>query len=278
MKKIISLICIAAIICAVASSCAKSGTKVAFVRMSAATVTSADMVIGGEKDIDSKEYYEKIAEAYNSVTETGEYKTGDGAETIWIINAVSTPEGENPTVYTLTYVGSDVINVMINGAATKGSNVIKYSVVNPELVKLAEEELRGYAPVSVNVTVSFAVAAGVPGADGTPSAEEVPLYEGGHIVTGTDAKRPTASLAISTALYNDFTDDRFELSASGDKLKRLDDLEEKYVPHDESVELYRWKVFVNGDELESEEAASYVVEEGDIISAVYCYDAVSSSD
>ncbi|MBQ7715439.1 MAG: hypothetical protein IJT70_06185 [Clostridia bacterium] len=279
MKKIISLICIAALLCAVVSSCAKSGGKKAgFVKMNADAVSFASMVTGGEKDIDSEEYYEKIAKAYNSVTETGDYKTGDGVETIWCINAASQPEGETPTIFTLTYVGGDVINVMINGAATKGSNVIKYSVVNPELVKLAEDELRGYAAVKVNVNVTFVVAAGVPGADGTPSTEPVTLSTGGHVVTGTDAKRPTAALAVSTALFDDYEEDRFELSSSGDRPIRIEDYEEKYLPHDESVELYRWKISVNGEALDSGEASSFIVEEGDEVTAAFCYDFVSSSD
>ena len=273
MKKIISLICVAALLCAFISSCGKNGkTEVSFVKMNAGNIKSANMSTGGEKDINSEEYYEKIAEAYNSVTEIGEYKTDGSAGTIWIMNVVCEPEGSNPTIYTLSYVGSDVINVMINGAASKGSAPVKYSVVNPGLVQLAEDELRGYAPVNLNVTVTFAVAEGV------PDAEAATLSSGSHVVTGTDAKRPTASLAISTALFDDYPEDKFEMASTGDRLIRLEDFAENYITSDDAVEMYRWKIAVNGEELEIGEAGSYVVEEGDEITATFCYDVTATSN
>ena len=263
MKKITAIICLAVLILAAFSSCEKAPD---FVPMDADSIETVDWASGNRKDINKEEYYPLLAEAYNSVTGTGEYKDGNPEWTV----VVSCKEEENlNSLYMISYLGEDTFNVSINGKAGIEEGQTRYSVENPDLAAFAREKLLTVENYSVTVTVKFVISAGIADEDGTVRAEDEILDVSEQVVSGNEIDPPTVSDAELQALVGgNFATDR-KLSGDGKRVGGLNGYDEKSVQGDDSVDIYYWDSFLNGEKLPEAAVATTVISDGDEITVMY---------
>ena len=265
MKKVIALVCLTALILTLFASCGKAPD---FIPMEKGSVTSVNWTQGGgRKDINKAEIFDALADAYNSAPETSSFKE-DGHE--WSVAVVCGDENTGLSIYHISYIGDDKFDVSISGKASPTEENTRYSVVNPELSKLAEAEFFTYEPVNAKVNVKFVICAGVPDEDGTARSEDEILNESEQTLSGNEVDRPTVSQAIVQALALEDFADGYEISKDSNfRIISLGGYEEKTENKADTADLFRWEISLNGEAVEGENAASTAVSDGDEVTVRY---------
>ncbi len=265
MKKLIALIYLTALTLALFASCGKAPD---FIPMEKGSIVSVNWAQGGSrKDINNADVFDALADAYNSATETSSFKD-DGHE--WSVAVVCGDEKAGISMYHISYLGDDRFDVSISGKASTAEGNTRYSVVNPELSKLAESEFFTYESVSAKVSVKFVISAGVPDEDGTVRAEDEILNASEQTLTGNEVDLPTVSQAIVQALALEDFADGYEISKDSNfRIISLGGYEEKMENKADTADLFRWEISLNGEAVDGENAASTAVSDGDEVTVRY---------
>lgn len=125
MKKIISLIMTAIVLCCLICSCGEKAGE--FVAMDRDNIYSAAWASGGSNTIEG-DILDNIVSIYNSLTPDGAVTDKLEQKAEWRIIATVTPEDANPTVFLISYIGDYRFCIKVEGAAKS-----EYTVTSEEL-------------------------------------------------------------------------------------------------------------------------------------------------
>ncbi|MBQ7670494.1 MAG: hypothetical protein IJS45_07220 [Clostridia bacterium] len=272
MKKIISLICILVLAVPELASCGGNeevDTTVyseTFVPVDANSATALRYISGSvEKDINTKVNIDKAVSAYNSVTETEKYASGEKEE--WSFIIISDSESGN-TVYKLSGVGENKINVSVSSPESEPS---RYLVKNAELYNFLGSEVLTVKEISVSAKVVISLGEGTPDGEGAAREAEVLLGEATVTVTGDEITPPTAADAIIAALEsNEITSD-YKVSKNAGTVISINGYEYKVEDGDLGVDILRWKYSVDGEAVPGEDLNSFVLTDGATITVIFTY-------
>ncbi len=264
MKKIAALICLTALVCAAFASCGKAPE---FFAMDEDRVVSLYWETNAVKDIDKEEYFKGFAEAYNSVTETGCYEDEDAIYSF--IAACAGDDGLPSVLYRVSYIGEDTFNVTIMGNGAPSEDNAKYSVENVKLKEFMDEKFLTVEKVDVKVDVKFVLAAGTPAEDGGARAEDEIIGEVEQTLEGDEADLPTAFDAVMKTLTLSGITDDYKISGDGKMVVSMNGYKNTEGAVDGEVRLYRWRAFLNGEEISNPDLDAVTVSDGDEIAIKY---------
>ena len=130
MKRIISLICVMAMICCALASCGEKPGE--FVKLDPESINSMAWITGGTNSM-SKEDINKIAEIYNGLTPDGGVSDKLDEKAEWRILVTELPEGSTPSIFRISYIGDFRFTVRIDGPDRSS-----YTVTSEELYNALE--------------------------------------------------------------------------------------------------------------------------------------------
>ena len=266
MKRFLLFICIVSLVCPAIVSCGKSEPAHAFVPMEKNDVASVNWAAGVlDKDIDTEEYRAHIADAYNSVTETKPEESAKAKHGILVICG----EGDDQSLYLISYLGDARFNISVNGGAVNGESGVRYSVVNKELENVFKNELLQYKTVTASVNVKFVLSAGTPAKDGTVRDSDELLAGTEQTVSGNETALPKLLGAVMQTLFTgDFAESK-KISDDGSRIEELNGYKEEIINKEETADIYRWEYYLNGERVASGDAASVSIKDGDEIVVKY---------
>ena len=272
MKKIVSLLVVFSVLSVALCACGGEKTEdreiVApkqFISADAERVVSLGFAYGsGTKDINTKEYAEGFAKAYNAATEFLPYGSDMNPNGSFVLVVSS---GDASSTFLVTRVGEEMFNVSVNGAAADGGNY-KFRIKNDELEKFIDEELMVVKNVDVACTVKFVLGAGTPAEDGTARGADETVYEGKVTTNVSEASMPTVLSAVLSVLTQSGAPDHAINSKSGFP-SEIAGCREVINPGDGTVERFFWKYYLGDEDLGTSGAAAKTYSDGDVITVVY---------
>ncbi|MBR6917525.1 MAG: DUF4430 domain-containing protein [Clostridia bacterium] len=259
MKKITAFIIAVIFICAAFSSCGKSSD---FIEMDSGKIKQVFWAKGDYKDLDRREYYDMIAEAYNSSKEVYPIESED-LHTEWTLVVLVNDDDSNG-VFTISYYGQNGFRVSVSGNTLTGGKDVKYRVVNEKLATLAKEELTVKREVTSAVKIKFS--------DGDGNL----LAECDGAVTAMEGEIPSVITCVADALSDGDLKGEFSLDEAG-RVISFGGLSESHEQTDGKVVSQAWKYFVNGDALDYSAASLTAINDGDVIELVFTESEVSAS-
>ncbi len=264
MKKATALICAIVLVCVSLVSC--GGKAPDFIPIEKGDVVTVNWTYGAiNKEIDKEKIRADVADAYNSVTGTKPYDPREVKHGILVVCG----EGDGQSLYVISYLGDARFNVSVNGSATPNGGNIRYSVVNEDLEKIFNDELLQVEPVNVTADVKFVLAEGTSAPDGSERETDEVLYESKQDFEGSEAALPNLLGAVMQTLFTgDFAESK-KISADGSKIEELNGYEETIINKEETADIYRWEYYLNGERVESGDASSVALNDGDEIVVKY---------
>lgn len=271
MKKIVSLLVVFSVLCAALCACGGNmdepeiNVPDKFIQADVSGAVSLNVATGSvPKNIDTKEYAEGFAAAYNAATEFLPYGTDLNSNGAFVLIVKA---DDAASIFLVTRVADGMFNVSVDGAAADGGNY-KFRIKNDELEKFIDEELMVVKNVDVACTVKFVLGAGTPAEDGTARGADETVYEGKVTTNVSEASMPTVLSAVLSVLTQSGAPDHAIDSKSGFP-SEIAGCREVINPGDGTVERFFWKYYLGDEDLGTSGAAAKTYSNGDVITVVY---------
>ena len=127
MKRIISLICVIAVLGCVICSCGEKAGE--FVKIDADSLNSLAWISGSTNMIGDEDA-EKIISIYNALEPTGGVSDKSDKNAEWRVLATVMPEGENPCIFRLSYIGNFEFVVRVDGSHSSAYKITSEELYN----------------------------------------------------------------------------------------------------------------------------------------------------
>ncbi len=272
MKKIVSLLVVFSVLSVALCACGGEKTEdreiVApkqFISADAERVLSLGFASGsGTKDINTKEYAEGFAKAYNAATEFLPYGTDLNSNGAFVLIVKA---DDAASIFLVTRVGEEMFNVSVSGAAADGGNY-KFRIKNSELEKYIDEELMTVKNFDVTCTVKFVLGAGTPADDGTAREDDETLFETEVTANASETEMPKVLAAVLAALEKSGAPDFTQNKNSGFPSK-IAGYGEDVRTGEGQAERYFWKYYLGDEALAAGGAATKSYSNGDVITVKY---------
>lgn len=272
MKKIISLICLAALICSVICSCGSESDN--FVEIKADNITTIQWASSAGKDLNKEETKKAIADAYNAAKDTAEesLETDENTEVENRFTIVCESKNENPSVFIFTNFGNGDFNVSVQGAASKGEGSVNYKIHSDDLAKAILNN-----KVNADVNVRFVVAAGEDDGSGNILEEELEIINGNTMVGGTESDLPKAVNAAVQVLMFEENSIEYKLNDEGTRFISVGERSAVSEKDDENSTITNtsWNLYVNGEKIDDADQGTCTVAKGDKIEYRYETEVIS---